>query len=201
MGRNCDKPPRGDCWPERPRRRPPHPGCRPDCGSIVEKIISSDTEEVCFSGLLQISGLPECLCPPLCLRGVDVMRVEPVCEGLDACGVRRLRVTLCCYVSDRSGCRGEGTACIEVEVCGRSGPRMCGVNVRRGAQVFVKNACFCPPCAFDVCLHLCISTIVSRCEAVGARPACPPPCPDLPLYPPPIRRAPGAGCCTHPCAW
>lgn len=101
MGRTCDQPPRGGCWPERPCRRPPHPGgCRPDCGYIVEKIISSDTEDVCFSGLLQISGLPDGLCSPLCLRGVDVMRVEPVCESLDLCGVRRLRVLLCCYVSD-----------------------------------------------------------------------------------------------------
>ena len=202
MGRTCDQPPRGSCWPERPRRRPPPPGgCRPDCGYIVEKIISSDTEDVCFSGLLQISGLPDGLCSPLCLRGVDVMRVEPVCESLDLCGVRRLRVLLCCYVSDSRGCRAEGTACIEVEVCGRNGPRACGVNVRRGAQVFIQNACFCPPCAFDVCLRLCITTIVSRCEAVGSRPACPTPCPDLPLYPPPIHVAPGGGCCARPCAW
>lgn len=215
MGKTCcDRPPKADCRPEKPRRRPPRPGgcCCPEGGYIVERIVGSDREDACFSGLLPIKGLPDSLCPPLCLRGVDVMQIEPVCAGAHACDMgpicgdgQRLRVTLCCFVTDSRGCRAEGIACIEIQVSGRRRPYACGVNVRRGAEIFVQSACFCPPCAFDVCLNLCINTIISRCEMVGQRPSCPPscppPCPDLPLYPPPIHCPPRGHRCEHFCGW
>ena len=205
MGKNCDWPAKGNCRPEKTRRRPPHPGgCCPEGGYIVERIVCSDRAETCFEGLLQIEELPDCLCPPLCLRGIDVMQVDTVCGGMDACctgrmqGMQRLRLTLCCYVTDSRGCRAEGVACIEIQTPGRR-RNACGVNVRRGAEAFIRGARFCPPCAFDVCLNICVSTVVSRCEMTGPRLPCPPPCPDLPLYPQPI--APPYRCRRDPCEW
>lgn len=166
---------------------PPRPsGCCPEGGYILEKIVQNDREELCYTGLLEICGLPHHLCPPLCLRSAEVMNIEPCMpDACTPCGEQRFRLALLCCVVDSRGCRAEGMAHIEV-LLHRGIRPPCGMNVRRGVQVQVRSACFCPPCSFDVCLGLCINTIVSRCEIVGKQPACPPSCPPLPLYPPPI---------------
>lgn len=204
MGRYPDRPPEACFCRDQGRKRPPHAnGCCQEGGYIVERIVSNQKEDICFEGLLQINGLPAHLCPPLSLCGIDVVCLEP-CRAAEPCcaprPMQRLAVTLCVCVIDSCGCRAEGEACIEISVCGRHGRELCGLNVRRGAQVYLSSACFCPPCAFQVCLNLCVQTILSRCEMIGQRPLCPSPCPDLPLYPPPVRRTRCGPFCEHlPC--
>lgn len=169
-------------------RRPSRSGrCCPEGGYIVERIVSAQREDACFHGLLQLCGLTAGLCPPLCLQSVEAISIEPCCmpgECQDPCGMERLALTLCVCVADSRGCRGEATARIEIQA--RRVRRGCGLNVRRGAEIAVQSACFCAPCAFEVCLSVCVNTVLSRLEMVARQPSCCAPCPDLPLYPPPI---------------
>lgn len=182
------------------KRRKPHPGwdcgwkwpcatgCR-DLGYIVERIVSNRHCNTCFDGVITPSGFPAHLKPPLTLCRIEVMQVKPVCptEPSIGCGTMgRVCLVLLCCVVDRCGCRGEGVVQIEVEDCCRPERAWeAGTNVRRGAQVEISNACFCAPCSFHVCLNICLHTVVSCCEMVGARPQPCNSCPTLPLYPPP----------------
>ncbi len=190
----------GDACRCRPpaKRRPPKPDPYPDCGYIVEKIVDSFREDVCYEGELRVWGLPDCLCPPLTLRALDIVCIEPVCMPEPPCCPpvqSRLTVTFCVWVTDSRGCRAQGQARIEISV-NKPGPiGLCGLNVRRGGQVCIIRACACGACTFSVCLNICVQTILSRHEMMGRRPPCPPPCPDLPLYPPPICPPRRGDCC------
>lgn len=197
------------------RRRPSWSNdCCMDGGYIVEKIIGQHKQEACFEGCITLSGLPAHLCPPLTLCGVEVVQVQPrginhACSACNCAPAKDFRqpldtpsaihdvllVTLLCQVVDSCGCRSEGIACIDIELCRPNGHEICGVNMRRGAQVFVRNACFCAPCSFQVCMDICVQTVMSRCEVLGNKPFCAPVCPPLPLYPPPIKRP----CCRPYC--
>lgn len=173
------------------KRRPPRPEpSYPDCGYIVEKIVDSFREDVCYEGGLRVWGLPDHLCPPLTLRALDIVCIEPVCipepQFCQSMPPNRLAVTFCAWVTDSRGCRAQGQARIEICVS-RPGPvGLCGLNIRRGGTVCIIRACFVSACTFSVCLSICVQTILSRHEMLGRRPSCPPPCPDLPLYPPPV---------------
>lgn len=151
-------------------------------GYILEKVIGNRQENLCFNGLIEIGELSGGLCFPLRLCDVQVMDIRP-------CGARRstrLEFTVCVTVMDGRGCRAEGIARFEVESCIR-GCCACGVNVRRGAEIRVISARFCPPCCFEACFEICLQTLESRCELVGGRDKCCTQCPQLPLYPPPPR--------------
>lgn len=197
MGYDQDRRMRGGCLSCGPCRppRPPRPahscGCGPVGGYIVEKIVGNQREDLCFDGAIEVCSLPCGLCPPLCLTGMEVLDIQPLCGG--CAPAARLRLTVCCCVCDSRGCRAEGTAKLEVESCLGSGK--CGCTLRRGAQIAVRSARHCPPCAFDVCLDICLQTIMSRCELVGGKDSCRPPCPPMPpLYPPPCRPAQRPSC-------
>lgn len=178
----------------RPRRKAPPPLRCPDGGYIVERIVGRQTEELCFDGRLDLCGLPCGLCPPLTLREAVVIDVRPCPpEPCDPCtnGGARLKLTLLCTVTDARGCMSEATACIDAV----SFARVCrpgqGLLLRRGAEVCVVSACFCPPCGFDASLRILLTTIASRSEITPGCGPCRPPCPPpLPLYPPPARRTP-----------
>ena len=182
-----------------PRRRPPKPEPYPDCGYIVERVVDSFREEVCYEGELRVCGLPDHLCPPLTLRALDIICVEPVCAPgppiSQPPGTNRLAVTCCAWVSDSRGCRAQGETREEISVSRAGPPNLCGLKVRRGGQVQLLHACFCSACTFSVCLRICVQTILSRHEMLGRRPPCPPPCPNLPLYPPPVCPMPRDGFC------
>lgn len=181
----------GPCYPPRPPRPFHSCGCGPVGGYIVEKIVGNRRENLCFEGMLEVCGLPCGLCPPLCLTAMEVLDIRTVC-GTCSPGAR-LQLTVCCSVCDSRGCRAEGTARFEIESCLKPGE--CGGTLRRGAQIAVRSARHCPPCAFDVCLEICLQTIVSRCGLCGSKESCPPACPPLPpLYPPPCRPAPRPSC-------
>lgn len=182
----------GACKPPPCPPRPSHAcGCGPIGGYIVEKIIGNQKENLCFDGTLEVCGLPCGLCPPLCLTGMDVLDIQTVC-GTCAPGAR-LELTVCCFVCDSRGCRAEGRAKLEIESCLRPGE--CGGTLRRGAQIAVRSYTPCSPCAFNVCLEICLQTIVSRSELIGGKESCHPPCPPMPpLYPPPCRPAPRPHC-------
>lgn len=180
----------------------PHPGARPprkappplscDGGYIVERIINRQSESLCFEGFLSLDGLPCGLCAPLTLCGAEVVQIRPCLSGMAPCGCghERLALTLLLTVVDSRGCRAETCATIEVESCAR--PMNCsqqGLNLRRGAEVCVGFAHFCPPCGFNVSLRILLQTIFSRSELTSPYPSCACACPPaLPLYPPPIRR-------------
>lgn len=182
----------GPCRPPCPPRPKPPCGCGPVGGYIVEKIVGNQGEKLCFEGRLEISGLPCGLCPPLCLTGVEVWDIRAVCGSCQPGA--RLQLTVCCFVCDARGCRAQGMAKLEVSSC--LSPEGCGGTLRRGAQIAVLSAAFCPPCAFDVCLEICLQTVVSRCELLSGREkSCCSPCPPMPpLYPPPCRPAPKRPC-------
>lgn len=201
-----NKPPQGfdpGCsWSRKGGGRCAPRGC--DQGYIVEKIISNRRCETCFEGVITLCGLPAHLRPPLTLCSVEVIQVKPACaphEGmcmpLPGCGCAprgrdRVTIFLLCCVADSCGCRGEGVAQIEIDdCCGPLRPVERGANVRRGAQVELRSACFCAPCGFRVCMDICLHTVISCCEMVGTRPRDCCECPQLPLYPPPHH----PGCC------
>lgn len=178
---------------ERPGSRPPHKGPPPpfspccDGGYIVEKIVHRQSETICYDGMLTISGLPEPCCCPWTLCAVDVTQIVPCGEDFCGCGSTRLKMTLLCTVADRCGNRMECVSCIEVESCAKA-RWLQGTNLRRGAQVILGCARFCPPCAFEVSMKVLLQTVYSRCEMLSSAPACPPAYPmPLPLYPPPVR--------------
>lgn len=170
-------------------------------GYIVERIVGSCRQRLCFEGTLEICGLPPQLCPPLTLCEVNVSCIEP-CPRQDCCpcGCETLRFALVCRVIDSRGCCAQGEAAVTLAADARSCASACGVNVRRGAEAIVARACFCPPCAFDVCLILDLRTVLSRCEAACDAPfcpSCPPACVPPPIYPQPQQIACRHRTCEH----
>lgn len=157
---------------------------------IAERIVQSRRDETCFEGSLRVFGLPCSFCPPLTLRKASVTDIQTVCGS---CSGDRLRLELCCLVSDAHGRHAEGSASIEVDVCGG----LCRGAVRRAAEVSITQAQFCPSGFFDVRLGICIYAIVTRCELIAGRESCENRCEELPLYPQPPGLPPKRACREH----
>lgn len=157
---------------------------------IAERIVQSRRDDTCFKGALRVAGLPCSLCPPLTLRKVSVTDIQTVCGG---CNGERLRLELCCLVSDARGCRAEGSTSIEVDV--RSG--LGRGAVRRAAEIGIVHAQSCPPGCFEVHLSICIYAIVTRCELISGKDVCENRCGELPLYPQPPRLQSRTVCREH----
>ena len=172
----------------RPRGEPAARQCG---GYIVERIVASYSQCLCFEGTLSVCGLPACLCPPLTLCDAEVACIEPCTPCPDSCCMPcaevMLRFTLVCHVADSRGHRGQGQASIELAAQQRRSDVGCGANIRRGAQVRVARACFCAPCAFEVCLYIDLRTVASQCEMLGEAPCFARACPPLPIYPMPAQ--------------
>lgn len=154
---------------------------------IVERIIGGRRDDACFEGTLCIEGLPCSFCTPHALCRASVCDIRTVSRG---CGCEKLRLLLCCLVSDAHGCRAEGTACIEIDV------PACTGTVRRGAQVGIAYAQSCQPGCFETKLNVSVQTIVTQCELIGGREPCEPCCMP-PLYPQPAKRIYRGGQCEH----
>lgn len=153
------------------------------CEYIVERVVSRKSEELGFRGMIELCYLPACLCPPLKLCAMEAADIRPCEEGC----AETLEIRVCLTVQDSRGCRAEGTGSFRVQSnVGR--PRSCaGLQIRRSADICVREASFCPPCGFFVCLSVVLQTVLSRFELTGGSMCCPakPACPPLPLYPPP----------------
>ena len=167
------------------------PASRQCGGYIIERIVASHSQCLCFDGMLSVCGLPACLCPPFTLCDVDVACIEPCAQHPGACcmpcAAAMLRFTLLCHVVDSRGQRGQGQAVVELAAQQRCGDAGCGANIRRGARVRLVRACFCPPCAFKACLYMDLRTVVSQCEMIGTAHCPSRACPPLPIYPNPAQ--------------
>ena len=119
------------------------PAARQRGGYIVERIVGSHCQCLCFEGMLSVCGLPACLCPPLTLCDVDVACIEPCaqCPGAccSPCEAVMLRLTLICHVADSRGRRGQGQAVIELAAQQRCDNVGCGVNIRRGVYILDED--------------------------------------------------------------
>lgn len=153
------------------------------CEYIIERVVSRKREECGFRGMLEACHLPACLCPPLTLCAMEATDIRP-CE--ESCG-EMLDICVCLTVQDSRGCRAEGTGIFKVQSGIRRPCGCAGLQVRRSVDICVRDASFCPPCGFFVCLSVVLETVFSRCELTGGAFCCPPKpaCPPLPLYPPP----------------
>lgn len=163
--------------------RPERPPCEGEY--IIERVIGKNRQQCRYCGPLSVEN-GGTLCLPLFLKEIEVVDIASACSAQPcACGLQRLRLTLLLWGIDGRGCRFQSYAEIETEVCEETNrPSVCKINVRRGAQVCIRRAQFCPPSGFDVELLIKIETIVSRPEMIGRERCCPPACPPLPLYPP-----------------
>ena len=165
------------------------------CEYVLERVVFRRSEELCFRGMLEVCALPACLCPPLMLCAVEVTDIRP-CEG--GCA-EELEIRVCVTVQDSRGFRGEGSGVFCVQSGLRRPCGCAGLQVRRSAEICIREASFCTPCSFCVCLGIVLQTVYSRFEVVGSRPVCgpsKPECPTLPLYPPPCLPG-GCACREH----
>lgn len=158
------------------------------CGGeyIVEKVIGRYSQTCCYQGLISLEETPGAY-PPLCLKAIDVTDITTICsQRLCTCGTQTLRLTLILWITDSRGCRFQTYAQIDVEIQTEPNrPGVGNINIRRGARVCVRRACFCTPNGFDVNLLIEVETVVSRMELSGCERCKTPVCPSLPLYPPP----------------
>ena len=154
-----------------------------ECEYIVERVVSRRSEELGFRGMIEVCHLPACLCPPLKLCAMEATDIRP---GVESCG-ETLEIHVCLTVQDGRGCRAEGFGVFRIQSDPRRPCSCAGLQVRRSADICVREASFCPPCGFLVCLSVVLQTVLSRCELTGGASCCPPKpaCPPLPLYPPP----------------
>lgn len=155
---------------------------------IVEKVVGRFRQPCCYRGPLIVEPGEE-ICPPLCLKHIEVTNIAPVCTaGCSSHGMQRLCLTLMLFMIDGRGCRYQSSTQIETEVCDlKNGPNVGLENIRRGARVCVRYAQYCPPTGFETELQIEIETLITRLEAVGRKGMCVQNCPQLPLYPPPPR--------------
>lgn len=166
--------------------------CADDLGYVVERVRSRHQEHVDIQGMLTLCGLPARLAGPLRLCGAQVVQIAPVgcgCDGHAFC------LTLRCHVIDACGRQACGEA--EMTVSLRRLPPACGGCLRLGATVALEEARFCAPCSFFVCARVCLLVVLSGEAHMTLCGACPPPCPHLPLYPPPAPRRLNAAFSRH----
>lgn len=170
------------CGCEKSRR--PAPMCHRDNGYIVERIIDRNRENYCYRGLLSVCDIRSDICPPLCLKRIDVLGAEPIATS---CSGQKLRLILALQgVDSRNSCF-QGTAYLELDtMLSSNGFERCRINIRRDIQVCIQSAEYCQPCGFQVCLSISIESILSRYEIIYQQSDCCAPKPNLPLYPPPM---------------
>lgn len=157
---------------------------------LLPRIIASGREwlrRACMD--LQVEGMPCCAAPPFALTGVAPAG-EPAWEPLgDGCGLRfRVQVPLLCQVRDGCGCMHQGRSTITLEVCLRPhGPAQ--ACWRANLQVLPCVRLICAQCSQTACfaaqLEVVLEAYLLRWEPCATGIPCKPPCPELPLYPPP----------------
>lgn len=203
----CPPPPGTDCC-----CRPPRP-CKPGKpeGVLLQKIVSCERSSIsCLCVDLALSGL-DCARPPLTLMSVHESGAQPSWTPLsepDCAGRVMVRVTVpvCAQVSDACGQRFSAFGQIDAEICLRL-PSACAgyysLFILPCVRLLCADGCADGP-VFQTRLQVVLDVYAIRPEpCMLRRPE--PACPDLPLYPPPIR--PGPSCWPQcpaipdPCGW
>ena len=190
--RECHDP--CDCRPHRPPSCKPKPPC-PDKqqGVLLNRIVCCDRRFIpSLCADLKLEGLPCCAKPPFRLTMVQQSGAQPWWAPLESKGSRlRLRVTIpvCCQVQDACGEYYSATSTVEVEAT--LAPQCPSSDCWRNSIIVVPCVRLCPPpvcsedCCFQARLEVSLELYMTHPEPCMMRkPA--PPCPDLPLYPPPI---------------
>lgn len=163
-------------------------------GVLLPRIIAHENR--CIPRLctqLCLKGLPECTCPPLCLRSLQPAMQPPewtVCDLADACGRQQLlvRVPVSARLCDGCGNSHCASGVVEATVFLSS-----AFAQHPGRQIHIEPRLqllcaepACTPGCFEVQVHLSLEIYLLKPE-VFATQIPKPACPGLPLYPPPIR--------------
>lgn len=203
-------PPKPDCaCAPRPACRPQRPP-RPE-GVLLPKILCCERRSIpCLCTDLALNGL-SCAEPPFSLLMVRQSGARPSWTPLDEpdCTGRVticISIPICAQVSDRCGRRHSADGRLEVETCLRlpaSCADDCDLFIVPHVRLICAEDCPCDP-VFRVRLQIQLDIYAVRPEpCMLRRPE--PACPDLPLYPPPIR--PDLSCWPQcpadpaPCGW
>ncbi len=205
-GPGCKPPP---CMPHDPCPPPCPPECSPPCkhpcppqhtqGVLLNKIICSDRKfmpRLCVD--LPLESLPCCAKAPYTVLMVQQSGAPPWWTPLENRGMYgrlcfRVCIPVCCQVRDACGCFFSTTAVVEVDAA--LSPRCDPAECWRHNLVIVPavRLCCAPVCTQDqmatVQLEVCLEMYLTRLEPAYVK-APTPPCPDLPLYPPPCRVSP-----------
>lgn len=174
-------------------RKPPQP-CQPSrCdGVLLPRIIAHERRcipRLCTS--LCLKDLPDCA--PLCLQSLLPSAQTPtwtLADSPDGCGRVHLRICipvaaqLCDACGNRHCAQGAVEACVLLPHAFASLHRR-RLYIEPQIQLLCAEA-GCNPGCFDVQLHVSLEIYLLCMEAFAMRPP-KPACPQLPLYPPPMR--------------
>lgn len=174
------------CCP--PRRTPAPTGCD---SVLLQKILACERRTIpCLHTELEITGLPAWACPPLRIVQVQQSGAQPWWTPLDSCdhcGQVAVRVTIpvCVQLCDQSGRRCTAYSLVEVEtLLPRS---LCTADsCRHSLTILPCVQLICAECGYQVQLHVsleCYLLCFAPCQLRSQEQICP----QLPLYPPPIR--------------
>lgn len=187
--------------PPKPKPCPPKPcSCRrPEQESVLlQKIIGCERRSFpCVCACLRLEGLPECAEPPYKLVMVQQSGAQPWWTPLEGHLDGRLRirvsVPVCCQVCDACGKLYHATSTVEVEASIRP---PCPLSECWKHNLYVvpfvrlcRVDCTSECPVFEVKLEVCMDIYLLRPEPCLMRRA-EPPCPELPLYPQPIKPQP-----------
>lgn len=172
--------------PACPPRRPPGP-----CESVlVQKIIACEQRTIpCLCTELDITGLPECAPEPLRIVRVQASGSQPWWTPLSDChcGQIPVRITIPVTVWLCDSCGGTHTASALLDVETTLPRSLClAEGARHSLFILPCVQLLGCECGFTVRLRITLECYLLCCEPCQLhRPA--PSCPELPLYPPPIR--------------
>lgn len=213
----CCEPPKQPCCPP-PRPNPCCPQPKP-CktkteGVLLQKIVACERRNIpSLSTELTLEGLPCCATPPFRLLMVQQSGAQPWWTPLDNQGPNarlciKVSIPVCCQVQDCCGKLYNATSVVEAEASLRP---PCPLSECWRHSIFVAPCvrlcmaeCCSQDCTFQACLQVSLELYLLRPEpCMMHKPE--PACPDLPLYPPPIR--PDSPCWPQcpagpaPCGW
>ena len=172
-----------------------HPCSQPSPpGMLLPRIVAHESR--CIPRLctqLCLTGLPECACPPLCLRSLQPACQPPewtLCGSPDGCGRQQMQVRIPVSAQLCDGCGNAHHASGMVEAMVFLPPAFnrhpcLRLHIEPQLTLLCAQAA-CQPGCFDVQLHLSMEIYLLKLEVFAAKPP-KPICPQLPLYPPSIR--------------
>lgn len=196
--------PSGGCAPHRRPDKRPKPGPAQPKSVLLPRIICCERRSLpALCTRLSLDGLPCGAQPPYQLIMVQQSGARPWWTPLQNKGSRRqlcIRVFIPVCAQIRDGCGALHYATSVVEADTHISPACPCSECWRYDLVIVPciRLCHSPVCSedccFDVRLEAALELYLTRPEAFAVR-ACPPACPELPLYPPPVDCDP---CREHP---
>ena len=170
---------------------PSRPPCFPDQeGILLPRILNHERrhiQDLCTA--LEVCGLSECACPPWKLSSVMAsgapVHWHVLCDDLCGRMTAEVHIPLQVTVCDSRGRSCAGTSILKIET---SLPSCFAQPLVLIVPCVQLNGCGC--CSDTSCLSASLSVTLDiyrlKLEACSV-PSVPPACPQLPLYPPPIR--------------